>query len=153
RDRRPQPRRSDRSARPQDTADRTGGPAQPVLMRRVDLLPGADLHGFRRAVRVLIAEAAQPEAVVWTSGEPVLFGAGNFGEAPPVQLPRRLADLIQEVVQHRDPERYALLYGLVWRSLRDNRDLIEVASDPVVHRLELMRKAVRRDIHKMHAFL
>jgi probable DNA metabolism protein len=122
-------------------------------MRRVDLLPGADLHGFRRAVRVLIAEAVPPEAVAWTSGEPGLFGAGTIDQAPPVRLPRRLAELIQEVVPHRDPERYALLYDVIWRSLYGNRDLVEVASDPAVHRLELMRKAVRRDIHKMHAFL
>jgi DNA polymerase len=28
-----------------------------------------------------------------------------------------------------------------------------VQSDPVVHRLEMLRKAIRRDLHKMHAFL
>ena len=33
------------------------------------------------------------------------------------------------------------------------RDLLEVASDPLVHRLDLMARAVRRDLHKMHAFV
>src|SRR3954467_15604699 len=122
-------------------------------MRAAGPLPGAELHGFRRAVRVLIAEAVPPEAVAWTSGEPGLFGAGTIDQAPPLRLPRRTAELIQEVVPHRDPERYALLYDVIWRSLYGNRDLVEVASDPAVHRLELMRKAARRDIHKMHAFL
>jgi DNA polymerase len=62
-------------------------------------------------------------------------------------------DVIVDVVPHRDPERYALLYTLIWRVLHGERSLLEVASDPLVHRLELMRKSVRRDIHKMHAFL
>ena len=57
------------------------------------------------------------------------------------------------VVQHSDPERYALLYALVWRVLHGERALTEIASDPLVHRLHLMRKAVARDLHKMHAFL
>ena len=37
--------------------------------------------------------------------------------------------------------------------LHGERGLLEVASDPLVHRLERMRRSVRRDIHKMHAFL
>jgi DNA polymerase len=64
-----------------------------------------------------------------------------------------VAELIAGVVQHRDPERFALLYGLIWRVLRGERHLLEVASDPLVHRLARMRKAVARDLHKMHAFL
>jgi uracil-DNA glycosylase len=31
--------------------------------------------------------------------------------------------------------------------------LLDVASDPLVHRLLMLRKAVRRDRHKMHAFV
>jgi DNA polymerase len=57
------------------------------------------------------------------------------------------------VVCHRDPERYALLYQLVWRILHGERALLEVGSDPLVHRLHLMRKEIAREIHKMHAFV
>ena len=64
-----------------------------------------------------------------------------------------MGELISLVVCHRDPERYALLYQLVWRVLNGERELLDVASDPLVHRLDLMARAVRRDLHKMHAFL
>jgi Domain of unknown function (DUF4130 len=73
--------------------------------------------------------------------------------APPLLLPRSVRECITEAVPHRDPERYALLYALIWRVLRGERGLPEVASDPLVHRLNRMRRAVRRDIHKMHAFV
>jgi probable DNA metabolism protein len=122
-------------------------------MRRVDLAPGADLGGFRSAVRRLVADGVPPADVVWTTGEAGLFGQLAEGEAPPVGLPRKVAAFITDVVPHSDPERYALLYNLVWRSLHGERAIAEIASDPVVHRLEMMRKSVRRDLHKMHAYL
>jgi probable DNA metabolism protein len=122
-------------------------------MRRVQVQPGADLDGFRRAVRALVTEAVEPARVIWNIGEPGLFGQGGLGEAPAVHLPRRVGELIEEVVPHRDPERYALLYDVVWRSLHGERGIADIASDPIVHRLEMMRKSVRRDVHKMHAFV
>ena len=112
--------------------------------------PGADLDGFRRAARGLIAAGAAPLDVDWS-------GRGLFGapppDGPPLNLPRRAASMIQSCVRHADPERYGLLYQLVWRIHRGERNLADVASDPLVHRLERMDKAVRRDIHKMHAFV
>ncbi|MCJ2084055.1 UdgX family uracil-DNA binding protein [Methylobacterium sp. J-090] len=121
----------------------------------VFLGPGADGTGFRAAVRRLAAAAVPPERVAWSVGEaPGLFGASaETTDAPPLALPRGVADLVARVVPHRDPERYALLYTLVWRVLHGERRLLEVSSDPLVHRLERMAKAIARDLHKMHAFL
>jgi DNA polymerase len=74
-------------------------------------------------------------------------------EAAPVPLSRDTAELVRLVVCHRDAERYALLYALIWRMRHGERALLEVHSDPLVHRLAMLAKAVRRDLHKMHAFL
>ncbi|WP_407519588.1 UdgX family uracil-DNA binding protein [Methylobacterium oryzisoli] len=125
------------------------------MRRAVHLAPGADLAGFRAAARRLVADGIPPEAVTWTQGDaPALFAEEDAAaDAAPLALPRPVADLITGVVQHRDPERFALLYGLIWRVAAGERHLLEVASDPLVHRLSRMRKAVARDLHKMHAFL
>jgi DNA polymerase len=125
-----------------------------MSLHSITLQDGADLDGFRRAVRRLIGEELAPQHVIWTiSDAPDLFGGEARGDAPPVSLPRAVGELIGLVVCHRDPERYALLYQLVWRVLNGERELLDVASDPLVHRLDLMARAVRRDLHKMHAFL
>ena len=63
-----------------------------------------------------------------------LFGDDAAGDAPAVSIPKGVARLVEHVVCHSDPERYALLYRLVWRVLNGERDLLEVASDPLVHR-------------------
>lgn len=119
------------------------------------LAPGADLAGFRAAARRLTSAGTPPEHVLWQIGEaPGLFDTAVVQTGgPPLSLPRAVADLIPMVVPHRDPERYALLYALIWRATHGERQLLEVASDPLVHRLHLMRKAIGRDLHKMHAFL
>ena len=125
-------------------------------MYRMDLKDGADLDGFRRALRGLVALGVEPDEVVWSGGAaPSLFGdaAPLPADAPPVSLPRPVGALIESVVCHRDPERYALLHRLVRRVVRGERGILDHHADPLVHRLALLDKAVRRDLHKMHAFL
>ncbi|AWN47407.1 uracil-DNA glycosylase [Methylobacterium terrae] len=127
-----------------------------MALRTIRLRPGADLAGFREAVRRLIHEGVPPEAVTWVAGEArSLFpeDAPPGEPAPALALPRAVAALASAVVMHREPERYGLLHRLIRRVADGERHLAEVASDPLVHRLNLMRKAVGRDLHKMHAFL
>ena len=115
---------------------------------------GADLQGFRNAARLLVARAVAPHDVTWIrNDQPSLLGTTLAGDAPPLMLRRSVTELIDSVICHRDPERHALLYTLIWRLQHHECALLEIASDPLTHRLEQMRKSVRRDIHKMHAFL
>jgi probable DNA metabolism protein len=123
-------------------------------MTTIALRAGADLDGFRQAARELIAAGFPPAEVAWTTAAfPTLFPAVRCDAAPALSLPRAAHHLIRTVARHRDPERHALLYTLIWRLLHGERHLLEIASDPLVHRLRRMESAVRRDIHKMHAFL
>jgi DNA polymerase len=125
-----------------------------MTLHRITFKTGADLQTFRKAVRWLIAEELAPQHVVFAIDDaPGLFGDETVADAPPVTIPKGVSRLIEQVVCHNDPERYALLYSLVWRVLNGERDLLEVASDPLVHRIDLMARSVRRDLHKMHAFV
>ena len=45
------------------------------------------------------------------------------------------------------------LYTAVWRMAHGERHLFDLQNEPLVHALETMRKTIRRDLHKMHAFL
>ena len=79
--------------------------------------------------------------------------------APPLEppsgtfnVPAKFVELAEVAILHRNPERFALLYRLLWR-LRQNHDLLDIATDPDVAEVAAMAKAVRRDEHKMHAFV
>ena len=120
----------------------------------IALAAGADVAGFRNATRRLLASRVPPGDVTWDAQSAAsLLGDGIAGDATPCLLPRGIVELIHDVICHRDPQRYALSYALIWRVRQGERAVLDVASDPLVHRLLMLRKAVRRDIHKMHAFL
>ena len=73
------------------------------------------------------------------------------GDAP-VTASKDFLDLARQVASHSDPERFALLYTALLRLQEDRRFLANPA-DPLTDRLSRMAKSVRRDIHKMHAFV
>jgi DNA polymerase len=61
-------------------------------------------------------------------------------------------DMAERVVCHRDPTRYDRLYNLLWR-LQGQPNLMRNAVDDDVRWLMEADKAIRRDRHKMHAFV
>jgi len=128
-------------------------------MRVVTLPEPDDFDAWRDAARGLAAEAVPPEDVVWQIGDvaqDLFAGEAVAREAPPASpafsVPRAFLDLARDVVQSSDPERFALLYTALDR-LRREPKLVEDHADPLVRRLEVLAKAVRRDVHKMRAFL
>ena len=61
--------------------------------------------------------------------------------------------LLENISCYRADGRYELMYRLAWRTLFENPKLLEDAADPDVKNALLMDSAIRRDIHKMHAFV
>jgi probable DNA metabolism protein len=123
-------------------------------MYRVDLTREDAFEEFRDAARALIGAGVPLAGVNWRVGGGDLLG----GDLPPrgnatFNVPTAYVPLAQAVVCHSDPERFALLYELLWRITHGERELLSVASDPLVHRVQRMEKSVRRDMHKMTAFL
>ena len=139
---------------------------RPSALRRVAFEPAFD--GWRATARRLLEEGIAPTAVLWEPGgeeQPALEGFaadareredGDDADAPPsprFRVPRRFFELAEAAACHADGERWALLYRVLWRVTHGEPHLLEVAVDPDVHRLLRMEKAVRREIHKLHAFV
>lgn len=128
-------------------------------MRRVTLATEDDFEGWREIARKLVVQRIPPDQILWQIGDASddLFGEGSASVLPDdfttsFSVPRAFVDLAQSVVCHRNPERFGLLYGLLWR-LRDTPALIADATNPLLLRLRKMAKEVGRDMHKMRAFL
>ena len=84
---------------------------------------------------------------------PGLFGDETpVGGAGVVHATRGFVEVARKAVLHAERERFALLYRVLWR-LQANRALMDDAADADVTRLRDLAKAVRRDEHKMHAFV
>lgn len=129
-------------------------------MRIVTLPTPDDFDAWRDAARGLVADDVPPDAVVWQVGAEAtdLFAATAPPEprhdptGPALKVPRAFLDLARNALLANDPERFALAYTLLHR-LRREPKLTDDHADPLVRRLEGLAKTVRRDIHKMRAFL
>ncbi|MBW0144284.1 UdgX family uracil-DNA binding protein [Sphingomicrobium clamense] len=128
-------------------------------MHRVRLSRQDDFDGWRDAARGLAEAGVPASAVVWEveGDEADLFGSGDPAAASAPKgasfsVPRDFVSLAKTAICHRDPERFALLYALLLK-LRDNKRALADRADPLVDRLRRLEKEVRRDAHKMHAFV
>jgi DNA polymerase len=124
-------------------------------MRVIPLASEDDFDGWRDAARALAAEGVPSEQIEWQigGGQRSLFGeAGGTKMAPQFAVPRAFVDLARTAVCHSDAERFALLHALLLR-IREHPKALEDAADPLVRRIEALAKEVRRDVHKMHAFV
>jgi DNA polymerase len=126
-------------------------------MRVARLEHEEDFDGWRTSARALALARVPPEEVVWQveGGAADLFGDEAIVEqadGPAFSVPRPFVDLARSVICHSDPERFALLYTMLLR-LRAQPRAMEDRADPLLRRLEEMAKEIRRDMHKMHAFV
>ncbi len=132
-------------------------------MRVIRLPLIGTIAAWRNHVRDLAAASVPAEAVLWQVGQ----GGSDFfaqsaaqiattgdqrPKAAPLILSRNAVPVIEAALCHSDPQRFARAYALVLRLSR--RDLRwGDRSDLPLRRLLEQEKAVRRDIHKMHAFV
>ena len=131
-------------------------------MKRVTLLEQTDFEGWRKAARAAILAGLGPDDIAWRVGDGTgddLFASDEIADPPlagvdrpAFNVSRAFVDLAKELILHRDPARFTLMYRLLWR-LRQTPHLLADAGDPDVHLAQGMTKSLHRDIHKMHAFV
>lgn len=135
------------------------------------ILPGdgTDFAHWRSMARWLWAQQLPPDSVVWLTEDSQQHSADLFaqplqatqladlpatGQPTPASLtvPRAWMDLAEQSLLNRAPERFALLYRLLWR-MQSEPGLRHDPLDADRVRMQLWVKAVRREVHKMHAFV
>lgn len=131
-------------------------------MHRVLLEGRGDFCEWRNAARGLLAARAAPEEIDWRvradAASDLLDATTIPAEIPVVTasplhtVPKAFLPLAEAVVCHSDPARFARLYRLLHR-LQVEPSLLEVRADADVAALRAMEKSVRRDCHKMTAFV
>ena len=107
-------------------------------MHLITLDSKTDFEGWRKAARLLVLNEVKPSDVTWIvrGDESELFAPA--AETPPHEpaqgtfsVSAKFVELAKLAILHRDPERFATLYRLLWR-LRGHHHLLDVATDPDV---------------------
>ncbi|HEY0007491.1 MAG TPA: DUF4130 domain-containing protein, partial [Tepidisphaeraceae bacterium] len=113
---------------------------------------------WRTTARELLAAKVPPSDVTWTDDQqtpllPMPAAQETTAATSNARVPKEFLQLAQVVACHRDPIRWPLLYRTLWRLTRGEHNLLEIVTDDDTHALFQMEKAVRRDRHKMTAFV
>jgi probable DNA metabolism protein len=114
---------------------------------------------WRAFARRLLRAGTPPDEVEWVSdvSPQATLAIPTERERRPAaiapRVPERFLRLARVVAYHRDPGRWNLLYRALWRLTAGERHLLALATDPEVHALFEMARAVRRSAHKMKAFV
>jgi DNA polymerase len=122
-------------------------------MHLITLDSETDFDGWRMAARALALNGVTPLEVSWTVRDrahdlpsqaalPLPDTPGRFS------VPAKFVELARNVILHRDPQRFALLYRLLWR-VRHHHDLLDDTADPDVAQTLAMASAVHRDEQRM----
>jgi DNA polymerase len=129
-------------------------------MRVIPIHPTFD--AWRAAARAALDEGLAPNEIWWEeqgNDQPGLL-TGNASpndrarHARDVAVPKKFLDIARRVACHRAPAPWPLLYRVLHRlTLGQERNLLEIPIDDDVRALESMDKSVRRDAHKMTAFV
>jgi uracil-DNA glycosylase len=145
----------------------------------IESIPG--FSDWRWQARHAIQAGLTPGQVMWRTGDqppsllslvpPFVPSAGSraseYGKLGMQQLvtaqaertslqakvPKQFLELAKLAACHHDPQRFNLLYRVLWRLLHENRDLLAWQTDNDVLALNAMVKAVNRDAYKIKAFL
>jgi uracil-DNA glycosylase len=123
-------------------------------MPRIVLARETDWDGWRTATRAHVLAGIPPETLTWSIGAPaeplpeapVPQGTGSFG------VPRGLVALAAQAIQAHDPDRFDLLYRLVWRA-QAGEAVLEQRDDPELARARRLALAVRAEAHRMRTHL
>ncbi len=115
-------------------------------------------EGFRDEARALLTKGVAPEGIVWVAEDdpqdtiPGLLAAVSHPPPPPAgahgtpHVPRALLALAERASCHRDPQRFALLYRVLWRVLHEEHDLLARHDDEDVAQLHALERAVMREV-------
>jgi DNA polymerase len=115
-----------------------------------------DFDGWRAAARSLVAARVPADRVVWQVGP---RASDLFADRPVVPsgeasfaVSREFLEMASKVVLHSHPERFSMLYALLLRVI-ERPALMKDRADPLVRRVTELFDTIRRDLHKMHAFV
>ena len=114
-------------------------------MRGVAIEP--TFEGWQAAARALLREGVAPAEVRWSEAAPGEAPRDAARDAPApgaARVPRQFLDLARQAASAADPARWQVLYEVLWRLVRENRELLNDPRDAQVRRLLALAAEARR---------
>lgn len=119
--------------------------------------PQMDFETWRTKAREYLLKGLKPKPDLWEDSQSLMLdlmvGEDSNVKGKSPKVPAEFLKLAETVSYAKDHDRWHLLYSLLYRLNYENSDLLKVIVDDEVIRLNNLNKSIKRDIHKMHAFV
>lgn len=133
-------------------------------MPSIELEEYADFQDWQPIARYLLNHEVAPDSVCWNSSAVRdLFNTNQVlnpndlaepsNHTSAIRVPRNFFNLARFAACHRSPQRFDVLYRLLWRLSHGEKYLLQNTADPLVITANRLAKEVGRDRHKMQAFV
>lgn len=119
--------------------------------------------GWRNLARQYMAQNVSPQEITWqenlslqqTSLLVTTDKATDLSLEPRTNfsVPAEYISLAETLSYASDPQKWDLMYRLLYRLQFENKNLLKISVDNDVRYAELLTKSIHKDIHKMHAFV
>ena len=123
-------------------------------------------EGWRSVARELASQNVPPHEIQWSDETISLFAHFNDlannsqkmnnstgSTTSQVKVPAEFIKMAQTVSYAKDADRWELLYRVLYRLNFENSNLMNITIDADISRAENLVAAIRKDIHKLHAFV
>ena len=116
---------------------------------------------WRIISRKLLEQEVHPSKVLWAAHSELRLDFGNTedAQAAPIdrsfsyRVTRQFLELAENVSRHRNSTKWELLYRLLWKLTHGEPYMLNIGLDPDLLQCHRMVRAIRRDCHKMKAFV
>lgn len=118
-----------------------------------------DFRQWRAKARQLLLSHVSPDQILWSEASETQqhlwaeAAAVDGATRGALRVPGEFVKRAELVACHRGPERWELLYRLLYRLTHGEPNVLSIDCDEDVARFNEMHKAVARDMHKMRAFV
>jgi uracil-DNA glycosylase family protein len=111
-------------------------------MRTVAIAP--TFESWQAAARGLLRAGVPPGEVAWQEAAPGAGLPGVPSSGPVARVPRAFVDLARAAAAGPEPDRWHVLYEVLWRLVNERHDLLADPDDPAVRRLAALAARGRR---------
>jgi probable DNA metabolism protein len=120
-----------------------------------------DYDTWRDQARSLLAANVPPAQILWQEADddqllllPPAPGQSttNNQQNTHIRVPAEYRELSYDIFHHRDPQRFGVLYRLLWRLTHGERNLLAIEVDDDVRQAVIMQRQVKWDTHRMSGF-
>lgn len=117
-----------------------------------------DFESWRSEARKFLCAGTAPQEIIWN--DPKAVQANLFACEAEVKdvdiikkVPKDFIARAEKIACHSDPEKWHILYSVLWRITHGEKFLLSLKTDPLVHKMHIMEKQIRFDAHKTKAFV